>query len=56
MLHMRVCVYTCAEYTITSVARVFVSLLVAFSYPLQCNPARSSALALWQMVDATDAD
>jgi amino acid permease len=31
---------------IVSVARVFVSLLVCFTYPLQCNPARRCVLTL----------
>jgi len=32
----------------TSVARIFVSLIVAFHYPLQCNPGRKSALSFWK--------
>lgn len=36
---------------LTSTARVAVSLLVAFSYPLQTHPARSSSLALWEQYD-----
>lgn len=31
---------------LTSVARLFVSFLVAFSYPLQCHPSRRSILSL----------
>jgi amino acid permease len=31
----------------TSVARIFVSFLVAFSYPLLCNPGRNSMISLW---------
>lgn len=33
--------------TTTSIARIFVSLLVAFSYPLLCNPGRNSMMSLW---------
>ena len=32
---------------ILSAARIFISLLVAFSYPLQCLPSRASATTLW---------
>lgn len=35
----------------TSVARIFVSLLVAFSYPLLCNPGRNSMMSLWALQD-----
>jgi amino acid permease len=34
------------ETYLTSVARLFVSFLVAFSYPLQCHPSRRSILSL----------
>ena len=34
------------ETYLTSFARVFVSLLVAFSYPLQCHPARRCLITL----------
>jgi amino acid permease len=34
------------ETYLTSVARLFVSLLVAFTYPLQCHPSRRSILSL----------
>lgn len=34
--------------TTTSIARIFVSLLVAFSYPLLCNPGRNSMISLWE--------
>jgi amino acid permease len=37
---------------LTSVARLFVSLLVAFSYPLQCHPSRRSILSLLTSFDA----
>lgn len=33
----------------TSIARIFVSLLVAFSYPLLCNPGRNSMISLWSV-------
>lgn len=36
---------------LTSVARIFVSVLVSFSYPLLCNPGRKSAMSLWAMTD-----
>mmetsp|Transcript_5018 Transcript_5018/g.7666 ORF Transcript_5018/g.7666 Transcript_5018/m.7666 type:complete len:462 (+) Transcript_5018:83-1468(+) len=36
---------------LTSVARVFVSLLVAFSFPLLCHPGRNSILGLWRGCD-----
>lgn len=36
---------------ILSAARVFISLLVAFSYPLQCLPSRASATTLWASCD-----
>lgn len=39
------------ENALTSVTRVFISLLVAFSYPLQCLPARTSMMALWHRLD-----
>lgn len=34
------------EVPIVSVARCFVSLLVSFTYPLQCNPARRCVMTL----------
>ena len=34
------------ENYLTSIARLFVSFLVAFSYPLQCHPSRRSILSL----------
>jgi len=37
--------------TLTSVARIFVSLLVAFSYPVIAHPARSCILGLWRSMD-----
>lgn len=33
---------------VTGVARVFVSLIVSFHYPLQVNPGRKSILSLWK--------
>ena len=36
---------------ILSAARVFISLLVAFSYPLQCLPSRAAATTLWASCD-----
>ena len=44
----------CTETALTSVARVFVSLLVAFSYPLLAHPGRNSMLGLWRGCDAED--
>ena len=38
--------YLSSETYLTSFARVFVSLLVAFSYPLQCHPARRCVITL----------
>jgi hypothetical protein len=39
--------YSLIEETyMTSFARLFVSLLVAFSYPLQCHPARRCLITL----------
>lgn len=35
----------------TTCARIFVSLLVAFSYPLLCNPGRTSMISLWNVTD-----
>ena len=35
---------------ITSAARVFVSLVVSFHYPLQANPARKCLMSLWTHV------
>jgi hypothetical protein len=37
---------TFTEDPIVSVARCFVSLLVSFTYPLQCNPARKCVMTL----------
>lgn len=34
--------------SLTSAARVAVSVLVACSYPLQCVPSRNCALSLWK--------
>jgi len=34
-----------------SAARVFISCLVAFSYPLQCLPSRNAATTLWAALD-----
>jgi hypothetical protein len=34
-----------------SAARVFISVLVAFSYPLQCLPSRAAATTLWASCD-----
>lgn len=34
-----------------SAARIFISVLVAFSYPLQCLPSRASATTLWASCD-----
>ncbi len=36
------------ENAVTGAARVFVSLIVSFHYPLQVNPGRKSALSLWK--------
>ena len=36
---------------ILSAARIFISVLVAFSYPLQCLPSRASATTLWASCD-----
>jgi len=36
---------------LTSVARLFVSLLVCFTYPLQCHPSRRSILSLLHHLD-----
>ena len=33
--------------TITSMTRIMVCVLVAFTFPLNCQPARTSTLALW---------
>jgi hypothetical protein len=35
-----------SEIPVTTAARICVSLIVSFSYPLQCNPARRSVLTL----------
>ena len=32
----------------TSACRIFVSLIVAFHYPLQCHPGRRSAMSIWK--------
>ena len=42
-----------AETYLTSFARLFVSLLVAFSYPLQCHPARRCIITLVGSVQAS---
>jgi amino acid permease len=36
---------------VTTVARICISLLVCFTYPLQCNPSRRSILNIWKFVD-----
>jgi hypothetical protein len=38
----------CADNALTSVARIFISLLVTFSYPLQCHPARRCVTTIVQ--------
>lgn len=40
----------------TSICRVSISCLVAFSYPLQVLPGRASLLALWQRFDKKNID
>jgi amino acid permease len=40
------CIIYYTEVPIVSVARCFVSLLVSFTYPLQCNPARRCVMTL----------
>lgn len=47
-------VHLSSDNSLTSVTRVFISLLVAFSYPLQCLPARTSMMALWHRLDDPD--
>ena len=42
--------------TLLSVARVLISLLIAFSYPLQCLPSRASATTLWISAQAACCD
>lgn len=42
--------YVRAEIPVTTAARICVSFIVAFSYPLQCNPARRSVLTLLKSV------
>ncbi len=44
---------SCAETYLTSFARLFVSLLVAFSYPLQCHPARRCIITLISSIKHT---
>lgn len=44
----------CPETALTSVARLFVSMLVAFSYPLLVHPGRNSMLGLWRGFDSED--
>lgn len=39
------------ETDLTSVGRVFVSMLVAFSYPILAQPGRNSVLGLWRYTD-----
>lgn len=39
---------------VITVARVFVTLLVAFSYPLQCHPARCCLMTFWSSVSSKD--
>eukprot|EP00600_Ochromonadales_sp_CCMP1393_P009668 CAMPEP_0174956944 /NCGR_PEP_ID=MMETSP0004_2-20121128/1806_1 /TAXON_ID=420556 /ORGANISM="Ochromonas sp., Strain CCMP1393" /LENGTH=259 /DNA_ID=CAMNT_0016205015 /DNA_START=766 /DNA_END=1542 /DNA_ORIENTATION=+ len=35
---------------LTSIARLFVSLLVAFSYPIQCHPSRTCIISLYHQL------
>jgi amino acid permease len=42
--------------TLLSLARVLISLLIAFSYPLQCLPSRASATTLWISAQAACCD
>ncbi len=42
------------ETSLTSVARLFVSLLVAFSYPILAHPGRNSILGLWRSLDSDE--
>lgn len=42
------------ETALTSVARIFVSLLVAFSYPILAHPGRASILGLWRGMDSDE--
>ena len=42
------------ETGLTSVARIFVSLLVAFSYPILALPGRNSVLGLWRGMDSDE--
>ena len=46
-------VYTCVtiEIPLTTCARVMISVLVAFTYPLQCNPSRRSILNIIRYLD-----
>lgn len=39
------------ETGLTTTVRILISLLVAFTYPLQCNPSRRSLLNLWRYFD-----
>jgi hypothetical protein len=43
-----------SENALTSVARIFVSLLVAFSYPILAHPGRASILGLWRGFDTDE--
>jgi len=36
---------------VTTSARISISLLVCFTYPLQCNPSRRSILNIWKYAD-----
>lgn len=40
-----------AETTVTTIGRLFVTLLVAFSYPIMFLPGRNSMLGLWRFFD-----
>lgn len=48
--------YNHLDTPLTSAARICVSLLVAFSYPLLCNPGRTSFLCLWRMLDDSEVE
>ena len=40
--------------TLTNISRIFISLLVTFSYPLQSHPCRVSCLSLWKHLSPQD--
>jgi hypothetical protein len=44
------CFRAVADNALTSVARIFISLLVTFSYPLQCHPARRCVTTIVQQL------